>query len=159
MDSLVRHEMSKARFLAICAAAFMIPWAPARAADLVCGFQATGGLSLSFGILDPSAAVTVSIPVAAVSLNSDKAGDCQPASQTFTISADNGLYFSGGSRRMKSAAGDFIPYTLTAVPFTQARPGNNKYVAFTFNGVVTASAYQDAPAGYYSDTVTISVTP
>lgn len=152
--------MNNARFLVICAAlAAALPSAPALARDNICDFQATGGMSLSFGILDPSAAVTVSIPVAAVSLNSDQAGDCQPGGQTMTISADNGLHFSGGSRRMMSAAGDYIPYSLTAVPITRSRPGNNRYVAVTFNGVVTATAYQDAPAGTYQDTVTISVTP
>lgn len=151
----------KTRLACLAAAAVWLAAAamPAWARNNSCLFRATGGLNLSFGTLDPSNAVTVTVPVAAVSLNSDRAGDCRPTSQTMTISADNGQNFGGGSRRMRSAAGNFIPYSLTALPITRNRPGNNTYVPFTFNGVVTATAYQDAPAGTYADTVTISVNP
>lgn len=141
------------------AATWALSGAQAHAADNSCAFQSNGGLSLSFGTLNPANAVTVVVPIAAVSLNSDKAGDCNPAHQTMTISADNGLNFGGGSRRMRSASGDFIPYTLTAVPFDVSRPGNNRYATFTFNGQVVGTAYENAPAGSYTDRVTISVTP
>lgn len=132
---------------------------PTWARNNSCLFQAAGGLSLSFGALDPSNAVAVTVSAAAVSLNSNHVGDCRPTIQTMTISGDNGLNFGGGSRRLRSASGSFIPYSLTALPITRSRPGNNNYVMFTFNGVIAAAAYQNAPAGTYTDTITISVNP
>jgi spore coat protein U-like protein len=75
-----------------------------------------------------------------------------------TLSADNGLNFSG-SRRMRSATGNFIPYSFSALPTAITGPGNGNYVVFTFNGVVLGTDYANAPAGSYSDTVIISVTP
>ena len=129
---------------------------PAFGKDLICGFQAKG-LSMSFGALDPSSNLTVTVPVSASAPNANRAGDCQ--SVTMTISGDNGLNFSG-SRRLRNAAGtDFIPYDLVGIPLSSAAPGNNAYSGFTFNGTVTGNAYSNASAGSYSDTVVISVTP
>ena len=129
---------------------------PAFSKDLLCGFQARG-LSMSFGTLDPSSNLTVTVPVSASTLNANTAGDCQLV--TMTISGDNGLNFSG-SRRLRNAAGtDFIPYDLVGIPLSSAAPGNNRYPVFTFNGTVTGNAYADASAGSYSDTIVISVTP
>jgi spore coat protein U-like protein len=151
--------MNRFRFSLCLLPALCIAGTSAFAANNSCSFEATGGFSLSFGSLDPSNAVTVTAPVAAASLNSANAGDCNPSNQTMTISADNGLYASGGTRRMRNAAGDFIAYSLSSMPLTMSRPGNNRYVTVTFNGTVLGTAYQDASAGEYSDTVTISVNP
>lgn len=130
---------------------------PAHGGDKVCGFQAAG-LSMSFGTLNPSSGVDVTTAVSASSLNADKAGDCI-SSVTMKIDGDNGLNFSG-SRRLKNAAGtDFIPYSLSGLPQSSPGPGNNKYQTFTFNGIILGSAYANASAGSYSDTVIISVTP
>jgi spore coat protein U-like protein len=97
--------------------------------------------------------------VQAATLNADRVGDCQPANQTLQITADNGLNFSGSRRLKNVASADFIAYSLTALPLTLPKPGNNAFLTFTFSGTVVGSAYANAPAGVYSDTVLISVNP
>lgn len=128
---------------------------PVHSADLRCNFKARG-LSLNFGVLNPASGATVSVPLAAATLNADKVGDC---TVPMTISADAGLWSSGGLRLKNTASADYIAYSLAPMPQTLAAPGNKLYVSFTFTGTVAGSAYANAPAGNYSDTVMISVTP
>lgn len=129
--------------------------APAWANGNSCNFQARG-LSLSFGTLDPASGASVTRTVAQATLNAKKAGDCAPG-QNMVISGGNGQNYSG-SRRMTNGS-DFIAYDLTLPTASMDGPGNGNYVAFTFNGTVAGSAYADASAGSYSDTVVISVSP
>lgn len=130
---------------------------PASGKDLDCQFQAKG-LSMGFGMLDPSSGVDVIAAVSAFTLDANKAGDCV-AAVTMTIVGDNGLHFSG-SRRLKNNTGtDFIPYSLVGLPFSSSGPGNKTFLAFTFNGSILGSAYANASAGSYSDTILVSVTP
>lgn len=147
----------KRSLLSSIAAIALLGLSAAAHSATTCVFQARG-LSLNFGALNPSSAVTVTVPVAAATLNANKVGNCNPTNQTMTIAADNGLWYSGGHRLKNTASADYISYSLTGLPLTVAKPGN-VYLTFTFNGTVAASAYADAPAGSYSDTVMISVTP
>jgi spore coat protein U-like protein len=140
----------------VAAALLLCVAAPVHATGNNCSFQASG-LSMGFGRLDPSAATNVTRAVSAATLNANKWGDCAPG-QGLTLSADNGLNFNG-TRRMKSASGGFIAYSLTALPAAVPGPGNGNYAVFTFNGVVLGIDYANAPAGSYSDTVIISVSP
>jgi spore coat protein U-like protein len=110
---------------------------------------------LAFGSLDPSSGATVNATVAAATLQADEAGDCRNV--TLSISADNGQNFSGGSRRLSNGT-DFIAYTL-ALPVSYAAPGNNRWLTYSFSGSITGTAYQNASAGSYSDTVVLSVSP
>lgn len=121
-----------------------------------CSFQAKG-LSMSFGNLNPASGSNVTVAVAASTLGANRAGDCAPG-QPLLISGDNGLNFNG-SRRLRNIAGaDFIAYSLN-FPWSSSGPGNNSFTNFTFNGTILWSAYANASAGGYSDTVMISVTP
>ena len=106
---------------------------------------------MSFGLLDPS----INNPPQRVLhvLAGDCAGD-----QTMTISGDNGLNYTG-SRNLKNSAGDLIAYDLVAVPNSQSGPGKGQYASFDFHGTILWSAYANASAGMYTDTVIISVTP
>lgn len=122
-----------------------------------CSFQALG-LSMGFGLLDPSTGATKTVPVAAATLFADRWGSCRTGT-TMTLSGGNGLNFNAGMRNMKNAAGDLIAYNLASLPQSRPGPGNNTYVSFTFSGTVVGTAYQDAAAGVYSDTVILSVTP
>jgi len=72
------------------------------------------------------------------------------------MAATNGSNFSG-SRRMTNGTG-FIPYSLT-LPANRAGPGTGTWRRFTLTGTVLGASYTNAPAGSYSDTVTISVNP
>lgn len=130
---------------------------PSIARDEVCEFQARG-LSMSFGTLNPSSGANATAIVSAATLNANQAGDCHN-NLRMTIDGGDGQSFNG-SRRLRNAAGtDFIPYTLVGLPLQDRAPGNNKYINFTFSGVILWSSYADASAGSYSDTVMISVTP
>lgn len=118
-----------------------------------CLFQSKG-LFMSFGTLDPSSGRDVVVAVS----GANTAGDCAPG-QPMTISGDNGLNYNG-SRNMRSlATGTLIPYSLNGLPLNLSGPGNGSYAPFSFNGTVLWSAYANAPAGLYTDTVIISVTP
>jgi spore coat protein U-like protein len=125
---------------------------PAYAKNKNCSFQASG-LSMSFGVLNPSSGVDAFAPVTGLMA----AGDCA-GGQTMTISGDNGLNYTG-SRNLKNSAGDLISYDLVGLPNSQSAPGKGNYVAFDFHGTILWSAYANASAGLYSDTVIISVTP
>jgi spore coat protein U-like protein len=147
--------MKKGWFIAAAIAALGMGTAPAFAADGSCTFRG-GGAALGFATLDPSAAATVTVPI---TLGTLEVGDCNPKNQTLTITADNGENFGAGSRRMANGSGSYIAYSLSGLPLTANRPGNNAYATFTFNGTVLGTAYENAMAGSYSDRVIISVTP
>lgn len=139
-----------------CLALALAGTAPAHAKDAACGFQATG-LALAFGNLDPSNAVQVVRAVQAVNAGAGNVGDCDTVGGTLTISV-----VGATSRQLSNGAGGTIPYTLAGFPITMGQPGNKVYVNFlsaALIGTIAAGAYADAPAGTYSDTVTLSVTP
>jgi len=119
-----------------------------------CAFQARG-MELLFGVLDPSAAANKTAPATVISLNADRWGSC--SNQTMSMTATTGLYASGGVRRMSNGSA-FIPYALT-LPANATGPAGNGYVQFVISGTVLGSDYIDAPAGSYSDTVLITVSP
>lgn len=116
-----------------------------------------GALEINFGMLDPSQARTVVSNATAVTLNADRAGDCQGVN--FIISADDGLNFQG-TRRLSNAAGAFIPYTLEGVPTTPLMgPGNGVFIRFSVAARVLAQDYINAPAGSYRDSVLLTISP
>lgn len=121
-----------------------------------CRFQARN-LAVDFGVLNPADARTVAAPAVAVSLHADRAGDCTGVN--FVISADEGLHF-GRTRRMRSAAGAFLPYTLEGIPTRpQPGPGDGVYVRFSVAAKLQALDYINAPAGVYRDTVILTISP
>ena len=125
---------------------------PAYASGNNCSFQSMG-LSINFGALDPASGISVVVPASGATL----VGDCAPG-QTMTISGDNGVNFSNGTRNLQNVSGDLIPYSLS-LPFTKSGPGNGNYISFPFDGSILWSAYANASAGSYTDQVIISVTP
>ena len=133
-------------------AAFMGQTLPAHAVGNNCSFRAKG-LVMSFGSLNPASGSNVLVAVSGAS----SAGDCANG-QNMTISGDNGLNFNG-SRNLRSGTGDLIAYNLVGLPQSSSAPGNGNYAPFTFNGAILWSDYANAPAGAYTDTVIISVSP
>ena len=125
---------------------------PAYANGNQCLFQSKG-LSMSFGALNPASGSDVVVAVSGATA----VGDCAPG-QTMTISGDNGVNYSNGTRNLKTGSGDLIAYSL-GVSFTKPGPGNGNYISFPFNGSILWSAYANASSGSYSDRVIISVTP
>lgn len=142
---------SMSRFpLAAAIAALLACVQPVFAAS--CSFKAHG-LSLSFGVLDPSNASNITRATIAATAGADQVGHCNNVAMT--ISGDNGLNYNG-SRRLSNGA-SYISYTLN-LPINLAAPGNS-YTTFSFTGTILGTAYLNAPAGNYSDTVIITVSP
>jgi hypothetical protein len=132
------------------------------AADTVCQFQAAG-LSLNFGTLDPSINVPGSAPVVATTTFANMAGDCTPPGN-MTIS------IVGPTSRQLVSGANTINYTITGLPISLVKPGNapkgnpgSGYTAWfapnQIQGTIQWSAYADAPAGNYLDSITISINP
>lgn len=118
-----------------------------------CSFEVKG-LRMSFGELNPSSGANMPGPLSGAST----AGDCAPG-HDMKISGDDGQNYFNGTRHLQGDTGDFIPYSLPDLPKIQRGPGNGNYVPVQFSGLILWSAYANAPAGHYSDTVIISVTP
>lgn len=145
--------------IALNAGVFM----PAYAADTVCNFRARG-LSLNFGVLNPSIVQDIIQPVTVATTFANMAGDCTGGGN-MTIS------IVGPSSRQLVSGINSINYSILGLPISLPRPGNapngnpaSGYATwFTpgpqLQGNLLWSAFADAPAGNYSDTVTISVNP
>lgn len=117
-----------------------------------CSFQKRGGLSLVFGNLDPSSGANVPATFVVGTNNADKWGGC--ANTTMTMSATS---LNGGF--MKNAAtGASIQYSVTLPPNTTTGNGNG-YMQFALSAIVYGMDYIDAPAGSYTDSLTIMVAP
>lgn len=149
-------------WLPFCVVAFSFPSSPSRAADTVCQFRAKG-LDLNFGTLDPSINVPAPAPVVATTTFANMAGDCT-GTGNMTIS------MVGSTSRQLVNGANTIDYTITGLPIYLPKPGNappgnpgNGYTAWfapnQIQGTIQWSAYADAPAGNYSDSITISINP
>ena len=136
--------------------------APVFAADTVCNFRAKG-LSLNFGLINPSIVQDISKPITVVTTFANEAGDCTGAGN-MTIS------IVGPSSRQLVNGINTIDYTISGLPIALPRPGNapkgNPGVGYAtwftpgqLQGTILWSAYADAPAGNYVDNITLSVNP
>lgn len=138
--------------LAIAAAPFLVA-GPALALNGSCEFRTVGTITLPFGNINPSASTNVVASITPGQMA--EIGRCKDV--TMSVTADQGQNFSGG-RRMARAGGGFIAYSLT-LPAGQAAPGNGQYVPLVITGIIAPAAYQNAVAGFYSDSVVITVSP
>jgi spore coat protein U-like protein len=122
-----------------------------------CSFSTGGPTALTIatgaGVIDPSAAGPAT-GTANVTFR------CTTGT-TSAITGDNGLNFSGGSRRVKNGVANFMPYTLGLTNAAQVGTGHgagqDKTVAV--DASIVAADYQNAAAGAYTDTVTLTITP
>jgi spore coat protein U-like protein len=79
---------------------------------------------------------------------------------THTIMADNGQYFTGGTRHMQLAGGSqTIPYTLAYTPESSTGNGPSPEAKVDVTVGLAANALSSVPAGEYQDTVTVTITP
>jgi spore coat protein U domain-containing protein, fimbrial subunit CupE1/2/3/6 len=119
--------------------------------------------ALNFGNYDPVSAN------ATTPLDATTAVNVYCTAQTpVTVALNNGLWVTGSTRRLKSAAGNFLTYDMykdaarttvwnatnlnSGTSTSKLTPINN---GFTVYGRLMAG--QDIPAGSYSDTVTVTV--
>lgn len=121
-----------------------------------CRFVPPKSAAINFGILDPTSPVNVTV---SSSLTVRCAGSAPLA--TFGITDDDGLNETGpNANRMGHSvvAGQYIPYSLSINPTSATIPRNTNQT-ITVTGTLNGVDYQNAIAGLYTDTVTLSVLP
>lgn len=117
-----------------------------------CKFVSTTS-TLNFGALDPSVGTDVNGSTTTQFW-------CTKGVTTDSITAGQGLNFSGGQNRMMDpVSGEFIPYTLTLTKDGLLNGGPAAPRTLTIAGNVLGTDYTGKSAGNYSDTVTISINP
>jgi hypothetical protein len=120
-----------------------------------CKFSGNTPLALAFGTIDPSAAgPAVATATRSFSCN----GSASLAS--FSITASNGSYYAGGSRRMRhqTLTTEFLEYSLSISP-ASGTVAKNVAQTMTVTGTITQSQYQNAYVGSYADVVTLTLSP
>ena len=141
--------------LLLCITASALSPSPAWS-GLTCAFRASAALRIDFPELDPSNTGTVTAAMTSPTTQGEEAGDCKNGTpETMTIQVQ------GGSNRVLTFGANTIAYSITNLPKTLAKPGNNTWVNWMsgVGGQIQWSAFRDAPAGTYTDTVTIEITP
>jgi spore coat protein U-like protein len=122
-----------------------------------CKFNAAGPTTLTIatgaGVIDPSTAGPAT-GTANVTFR------CTTGT-TSAITGDNGLNFSGGSRRVRNGAANYMPYAFSMVNAAQLGTGHGAGQDKTVqvNASIIATDYQNATAGAYTDTVVLTITP
>lgn len=120
-----------------------------------CKFSSGAIPTLDFGVVNPSSGSTIT---QSVTKNFTCNGSAAIAS--FAISADTGLYPSGGVRRMRHASTltEFMAYAVSLSPTSGTVP-KGSLQTLTVTGTLTPSDFGDAIAGGFADTLVISITP
>ena len=122
-----------------------------------CSFNSGGPTALTIatgaGLIDPS--------VAGPATGTANVTFRCTTGTTSAITGDNGLNFSGGSRRVKNGVANFMPYSLTLTNAAQVGTGHGAGQDKTVqvDASIVAANYQNAAAGAYTDTVTLTITP
>lgn len=114
-----------------------------------CKFLTDGSVSFS---LDPSVGGNVSGTVTQPTFWCTKG-------TSYTITDDDGLNESGTTHQMKHASlNEYIPYSFS---YTSTGTGSGRTTTLTMNiaSSVNEADYQNASAGSYSDTVTLTINP
>lgn len=112
--------------------------------------------NLNFGNLDPANPVDKTITTSVTF----RCGGSAPIA-SFSITDDDGLYEAGqDANRMRHilTTTEFLPYSLTLSPTSGTIPKNTDET-LTLTGTVRGADYQDALAGSFSDTVTLTIAP
>lgn len=123
-------------------------------AEVIAACEFTSSTAVAFGNLNPA---TSPDPVAAT--GGSVAFWCTKGA-AYTITMNDGANASGAQKRMKGpGATDFIPYTLTPAATTGTGAGKSTAVTVVIDGSVAKSAFEDATAGAYNDSVLVTITP
>ena len=113
-----------------------------------------GAISLAFGVIDPSGS---SSAIASTSTTFSCGGSA--ATATFLITQDGGLNNASGNRLQHTTVpGAFLPYSLNLSPSTGTVP-KSVTQTLTITGTIAPADYQQAIAGNYADTVTLTISP
>jgi spore coat protein U-like protein len=105
-----------------------------------CAFDTAGPSNLAFGTIDPSSAAAVTASVGIVFRCGGSA-----ANATYVITSDDGLHEAGPSSTLNLPASATVP--------------KNVDTTFTLVGTIQPSAFANARAGAYADTVILTIAP
>lgn len=80
---------------------------------------------------------------------------------SYTVADDDGLYETGANqnRVFNSSANEYIPYTFSYNPTSGTGSGPQTPITLNVSASFAQTDYQNASAGTYTDTVTITVNP
>lgn len=80
---------------------------------------------------------------------------------SYTVTDDDGLYETGANanRVFNSAASEYIPYTFSYNPTSGTGSGPVSPITLNITASFAQTDYENASAGSYTDTVTITVNP
>lgn len=80
---------------------------------------------------------------------------------SYTVSDDDGLYETGANlnRVFNSTANEYIPYSFSYTPTSGTGNGPQNPITLSVTASFAQTDYQNASAGTYTDTVTITVNP
>ena len=115
----------------------------------VLGTCTISGGTAAFGPLDPTS------PVAVNAGGTDPQVTCTNGT-AYTITDDDGMNESGVNANRMTDGTNFIAYSLG---YTGSGTGSGSAVGIGLTAAVVQAAYQNKPAGSYTDTVTLSVLP
>lgn len=122
----------------------------------ICKIDGPSSLALAFGTIDPASLTSVT---ATVSTTIRCAGTDKFA--TYSLAAGSGQNPLGaGDRRMRHGAviTEYLPYSLSVSPASATIPKGATQL-ITITGTITPAQFQNARAGFYSDTVAFTLTP
>lgn len=116
-----------------------------------CKIQSTQ--DINFGQLDPAAA-TDEKATGSVTFACTKDVD-------YAVKTSDGKHFdaSSGSRRMKGAGNDYLPYALAQDSFTGKGNGFSSPVSVDLEASLLGADYKDLPADNYQDVLVVSLNP
>ncbi len=80
---------------------------------------------------------------------------------SYTVSDDDGMYETGAdaNRVFNSIANEYIPYSFSYTPTSGTGNGPTNPITLNLTASFAQVDYQNASAGTYTDTVTITVNP
>jgi spore coat protein U-like protein len=116
----------------------------------VCRFDVAGPTALAFGAIDPTSA-------SAATATANVTFKCTNGTTSAITKA--GANDSGG-HRLKNGT-NFLPYTAAMTGDAQAGTGFavGQEKTVTIDGSIAPADFQNAPAGAYTDTLTLTITP
>ena len=120
-----------------------------------CKFRAGSATTLPFGTIDPSGVATATATAVMIVRCGGSAGTA-----TFALSSDDGLFSPGaGTMRMRHSVSltQYMTYSVD-LP-TSATITKNVNTNVTITGSVTATNFQNAIAGAYNDTLSLTLAP
>ena len=111
--------------------------------------------TLAFGAIDLSSS-------SAKTASTTTTYRCTTGTAATVTRTDGANSVSAGTPRVKnSASADYMPYTLTLSGGTQTGTGHGagQDKTLTIDGSIAVADFQNAPAGSYTDTVTLTINP